>query len=141
MQILTIAGNVGKDAVLRTTGGGDNVLGFSLAVDNGKDANGNKRDATWYDCSIWGKRATSLQSYITKGTKLVLTGRPTTRAHEGKAYLGISVNDLSFMGGGQQGGAQGGSDGGGYDQSPEGGARPSSRDMDDEIPFAPEWRI
>lgn len=135
MQILTIAGNVGKDAVLRTTGGGDNVLGFSLAVDNGKDANGNKRDATWYDCSIWGKRATSLQSYITKGTKLVLTGRPTTRAHEGKAYLGISVNDLSFMGGGQQGGAQGGSDGGGYDQSPEGYNAPSPRALDDEIPF------
>ena len=106
MQVTMIAGNVGKDAVLRRTGNGDAVLGFSVAVDNGKDKNGNKRDATWYDCSIWGKRAESLQNHITKGTKLVLTGRPTAREHNGKAYLGISVNELTFMGGGSEGGTQ-----------------------------------
>jgi len=103
MQQLTIAGNVGKDAELRRTGNGDAVLGFSVAVDNGKDKNGNKRDSTWFDCSIWGKRAESLERYITKGTKVVLTGRPTAREHNGKAYLGISVNDLTFMGGNGQG--------------------------------------
>jgi len=36
MQNLTIAGNCGKDAELRTTQGGDQVLNFSLAVDNGQ---------------------------------------------------------------------------------------------------------
>lgn len=125
MQTLTIAGNVGKDAVLRRTQGGDAVLSFSLAVDNGKAKDGTKRDSTWFDCSIWGKRAESLESHITKGTKLVLRGRPTARAHEGKAYLGISVDDLTFMGG-----ASGGSSGG-YDQSPAG----ADRQLDDEIPF------
>ena len=102
MQVLMIAGNVGRDAELRTAGNGDKVLGFSVAVDNGKDTNGNKRDATWYDCSVWGKRAEGLAGHITKGTKLVLTGRPTARAHEGKAYLGINVDQLEFMGGGQE---------------------------------------
>lgn len=130
MQVLIVAGNVGKDAELRRTNSGDAVLGFSLAVDNGKDKNGNKRDSTWYDCSIWGKRAESLQSYITKGTKLTLTGRPTTREHNGKAYLGIVVNDLTFMGGSQGGGdRQGGSAQDSY-QAP-----PADRDLDDEIPF------
>lgn len=127
MQILTIAGTVGKDAVLRNTQGGEAVLNFSLAVDNGKDAQGNKRDATWYDCSIWGKRATSLQNHITKGGKLTLSGRPTARAHDGKAYLGITVNDLSFQGGGQR-----------QDGEPLGSHQdngPSRNDMDDEIPF------
>ncbi len=102
MQILTIAGNVGKDATLRTTNGGDQVLSFSLAIDNGKDKNGSKRDATWVDCSIWGKRAESLNGHITKGSKLALSGRPTVREYEGKAYLGLSVETLTFMGGGQQ---------------------------------------
>ena len=123
MQILTIAGNVGKDAELRRTQSGDAVLGFSLAVDNGKDASGNKRDATWFDCSIWGKRAEALQHHITKGSKLVLSGRPTAREHNGKAYLGINVNELSFMGCGeprQQGQQQSSAPAGGYD---------------DEIPF------
>ena len=136
MQKLIIAGNVGKDAVLRRTQSGDAVLGFSLAVDNGKDKQGNKRDSTWFDCSIWGKRAESLERHITKGLKLTLIGRPTTRAHDGKAYLGIAVDDLTFMGGGQQGGSQGGYDqSGGYDQGGQGGYGGQPRDLEDEVPF------
>lgn len=104
MQVLSIAGNVGKDAVLRYTQGKDAVLGFSLAVDNGKDKAGQKREATWYDCSIWGERAKALESHIKKGSRLALSGRPTVRVHEGKAYLGLSVDQLSFMGGGESSG-------------------------------------
>jgi len=133
MQQLTIAGNVGKDAELRQTQNGDQVLNFSIAVDNGKDKDGNKRDATWFDCSLWGKRASSLQSYITKGTKLVVTGRPTTREYNGKAYLGCSVGELTFMGGGQQRDQQRSQ---GY-----GAGGSAMSDMDDEIPFAAEWRV
>lgn len=149
MQKLIIAGNVGRDAELRRTGNGDAVLGFSVAVDQGKDANGNKRDALWVDCSVWGKRAESLQSYITKGTRLTVEGRPTVRAHEGKAYLGMSVNDLTFQGGGadRQQDNRGGYDQGGYGGSQGGhsssgygaGGRPGG-DMDDEINFAMEAR-
>ena len=138
MQNLTIAGNCGKDAELRTTQGGDQVLNFSLAVDNGKDKQGNKRDPSWFDCSIWGKRASSLESYITKGTKLVLTGRPTARAYKDKAYLGITVNELTFMGSAsdrQRDGHQQSSDG--YGSGYGAGGRPGSSDLDDEIPFAP----
>jgi single-strand DNA-binding protein len=134
---LTIAGTVGRDAELRNTQGGDAVLGFSIAVDNGKDKNGNKREATWVNCSIWGKRAESLRSHITKGTKLALTGRPGVNVYEGKGSLTLSVNDLTFMGGAKQ------EDRGGYDQSPSGynaGGRPSN-DIDDDLPFAAEWRV
>jgi single-strand DNA-binding protein len=46
METLIIAGTVGKDAVLRRTGNNDAVLGFSVAVDQGKDKNGNKREHT-----------------------------------------------------------------------------------------------
>lgn len=125
MQVLMIAGTVGKDAVLRKTMGGDDVLGFSLAVDNGKDKNGEKRDATWYDCAIWGKRAASLERHITKGSKLALTGRPTTRCYEDKAYLGIKVSDLTFMGGNASE-----KRGGGGSEAPQ-----QSYDLNDDIPF------
>lgn len=128
MQILTIAGNCGKDAELRRTQAGDAVLGFSLAVDNGKDASGQKRPATWFDCSIWGKRAEALQHHITKGTKLVLSGRPTARAHDGKGYLGINVSELTFMGGSDRGD--------GYQQSKTpAGAHGGGMDDQDSIPF------
>lgn len=104
MQILMIAGNVGNVKDLKEVGG-DKVLNFSIAVDNGKDKNGEKRDPTWYDCALWGKRAESLAPYIEKGSKLAVNGRPGARAHEGKAYLSLTVNELTFMGGGGERGA------------------------------------
>lgn len=137
MQILTIAGNVGKDAVLRRTQGGDAVLGFSLAVDNGKDKDGNSRPATWFDCSVWGKRAEALEKHIVKGTKLALAGRPSARAHEGKAYLGITVEQLTFMGsaGNVRGhSAEEAERGDGPGKSKSSGVRHDTLDTDD-IPF------
>lgn len=102
MQVTMIAGNVGKDAELRRTKSGDAVLGFSVAVDNGKDSNGNKRESTWYRCSIWGKRAESLENYIKRGTKLALSGRVGVDVYEGRGSLTLSVNELTFMGGQQE---------------------------------------
>jgi single-strand DNA-binding protein len=139
MMQLTIAGNVGKDSELRNTANGDSVLSFSLAVDGGKDKNGNKRDSTWFDCSIWGKRADALQGYIKKGSKLVVTGRPTAREYQGKVYLGCTVQELTFMGGGQSGGGNGDSQDSGYSGgygAPAGGGVPDPLDGDS-IPFAP----
>jgi len=127
MISMTVAGNVGRDAQLRRTQGGDPVLGFSVAVDMGKDKNGNKRDAVWVNCSIWGKRAESLETYVTKGTKLVLTGRPGVNVYEGKGSLTLSVNDLTFMGGSQQ--QRSDEDRGGYDEPPP------RDDLDSDIPF------
>jgi single-strand DNA-binding protein len=132
METLIIAGTVGKDAELRRTNNGDAVLGFSVAVDQGKDKNGQKRETKWYDASLWGKRAESLQSYITKGTKLTLQGRPTAREHQGKVYMGIAVNDLTFMGGVSQRDTSQQDQGGGY-QQPLG--VDYQGDLDDEIPF------
>lgn len=142
MQQLIIAGTVGRDAELRQTQNGDDVLNFSIAVDNGKDRDGNKRDATWYDCSLWGKRANSLQSHIRKGDKLTVTGRPGAREHNGKVYLQCSVNELTFMGGGQRR-DDGQRESGGYDQGGYGaGGRPGGgMDDQDSIPFTWEGRV
>ena len=126
MQLLSIAGIVGKDAVLRSTQGGDDVLNFSIAVDNGKDRNGDKRNPTWFDCSVWGERAKSLAPHILKGSRLALSGRPSARAHEGKAYLGLTVDGLTFMGGKPDGERQG--------QQAQTAPR-ESYDLNDDIPF------
>ena len=123
MLTMIIAGNVGKDAVLRTTQGGDPVLGFSIAVDGGKDKNGNKRDSTWVQCNVWGKRAESLNSHITKGTKLVVSGRPGVDVYEGKGRLTLSVQDLTFMGNAKER----------TDQEPQTNSRADIDDQD--IPF------
>jgi len=123
MLNMTIAGTVGKYAVLRKTNNGDAVLGFSIAVDNGKDKNGNKRETTWVHCSIWGKRAESLEQYITKAKKMVLTGRPSVSVYEGKGSLTLSVNDFTFMGGGDR------------DEAPRQHEEPRNDIDDSDIPF------
>ena len=119
---MTIAGNVGKDAVLRNTQGGDPVLGFSIAIDGGKDKNGNKRDSIWVQCNVWGKRAESLNTHITKGTKLVVSGRPGVDVYEGKGRLTLSVQDLTFMGNAKER----------TEQEPQQNSRD---DLEDSIPF------
>ena len=136
MLNMTIAGNVGRDAVLRRTNSGDAVLGFSLAVDMGKDKSGSKRDSVWINCSIWGKRAESLERYITKGSKLVLSGRPGVNVYEGNGSLTLSVQELTFMGGAQDRQDDGyGSGDYGHDPQQNDNYSGGQSDLDEEIPF------
>jgi len=126
MQITIIAGNVGKDAVLRRTQNDDAVLSFNVAVSNGNDKNGNKRESTWYACSVWGKRAESLENHIKKGTKLSLSGRVGVNVYEGRGSLTLNVDELTFMGGAAQ------------EREPvryQEHDEPLPNDIDDEIPF------
>lgn len=130
MQIAHIAGNVGKDATLKNLQNGDKVLSFSVAVDNGRD-----KESTWYDCSMFGKRAEALGQYITKGSKVTVMGRLSVRTHEGKAYLQISVSEITLQGGNQGGGNRSPSRGNGGASQSGGYSAPGG--MDDDIPFAP----
>jgi single-strand DNA-binding protein len=138
MQIVMLAGNVGKDAKLNTLRDGEKVLNFSIAVDNGRD-----KDPTWWDCAVWGKRAEALERYVLKGTKLAISGRPSVRVHEDKAYLGCTVQELTFQSSSQRNDDdRGSSRGRDDDRDSRGSSRSSSRapafepgGMDDDIPF------
>lgn len=112
MQIITIAGNVGKDPVLRRTQGGDPILGFSVAVSNGRDAK-----PTWFDVSVFGKQAMSLDPLIGKGTSLTVNGRFSTREHDGKTYLQVAASEVKLQGGAQQSGRSEGQQSGQQQQS------------------------
>lgn len=143
MKSITIAGRIGKDAETRTTQGGDQVTGFTVAVDEGF---GDKKRTLWFDCSQWGKRGAAVAQYLTKGTSVTVTGDLSTREYEGKTYLTIRAHDLTL-----QGGKPSGRDdvtGTAYDQSiganaydSGAGGRPSNYDDGGDIPFAAEWRI
>lgn len=95
MNNWTIAGNVGKDAVLRHIPQGDPVLNFSVGVTERK---GQENVTLWVDCSLWGKRAESLEQYIGKGQKVVVSGQAGVRVHDGKAYMTLRVSDVTLQG-------------------------------------------
>ena len=121
MKQITIAGNIGKDAETRSTGQGDSVTSFTVAV------NDRKKNTTWFDVSLWGKRGQSLAQYLTKGGKVCVSGELSTREYEGKTYLQVNAAEVTLMGGEarqeRQEPAGGGRPGGGYD------------DLDDDLPF------
>jgi single-strand DNA-binding protein len=93
MKTITIAGNVGKDAEVRQTQGGQSVTGFTVAVTDRQKA------TTWFDVSLWGKRGETVAQYVTKGAKIVVTGELSTREHNGKTYLTVNASDVTLMGG------------------------------------------
>lgn len=142
MKSITIAGNIGRDAVTRTTQGGEAVTGWTVAVEERK---GQEKRTLWFDCNLWGKRGESLAQYLTKGSKVAVTGDLSTREHEGKTYLTVRVSEVTLLGGGQRDDApRTDAKAAAYAaQAPYGapaGGFGAGRDMDDEIPFAPEWR-
>ena len=101
MNVLTISGNIGRDAEVRNAGG-TSVAGFSLAMKSGY---GDKAQTIWVDCSLWGKPAESgLVQYLKKGQFVVVTGEMGTREHEGKTYITLRVNGVTL--GGKQDGQQ-----------------------------------
>lgn len=128
MKNVTIAGRLGKNAELRRTQSGDPVLSFSVAVDDGY---GQNKRTLWFDCSVWGKRGESLADHLRKGSAVAVSGDLSTREYEGKTYLTVRVNELTLQGGKQERQSQQS-----YAQASGGGPV----DLDDSIPFGPEWR-
>lgn len=140
MKTITIAGNIGKDATTRTTGQGDKVTGWSVAVE---EHQGQEKRTIWFDCNLWGKRGETLAQYLTKGSKVAVAGELSTRAHEGKTYLTIRADQVTLLGGGEKREERQDDrprDNDRARQAPPAQGRSSRDDMDDMIPFSPEFR-
>lgn len=137
MNVLTIAGNLGKDAEIRHMPDGTPVASFSVADSQGRD-----KPTIWWRCQLFGKRAESLTPYLTKGAQVTVTGSVTERDWTDKdgmarKSMDVRVNDVALQGSRPQQDAP--------QQAPQRPAqrpapsRPASREefegMDDDIPF------
>ena len=130
MKTITIAGNIGRDAETRTTQGGDKVTGWSVAVE---ERNGRDKRTIWFDIALWGKRGQALAPYLTKGSRVAVSGDLSMREHNGKTYLTVKASEVTLLGGGEPGE---------HVNMPPGfeGTAPAEvdrrrADLDDEIPF------
>lgn len=135
MKSITITGRMGKDSVLRLTNEGKAVLSFSVAVDKGY---GQNKTVIWFDCSLWGKRGENLAQYLLKGTKITAIGDFDMREHNGKTYPLVDVQTIEFDNPKASERQQSGEQQSIYQPHTGGGS--FTQDMDDDIPFAPEWR-
>jgi single-strand DNA-binding protein len=78
---VTLLGRLGKDAELRSTQSGKQVLNWSMATsEQWKDDKGQKQERTeWHNCVMWGNYAAAVAQYMTKGKRLHVTGQLQTR--------------------------------------------------------------
>lgn len=105
MNLLVIEGHLGKAAEIRTTPGGKQVVGFSVATNQGW---GENKKVVWFRCSWWGDRGVKVAEYMTKGAHVLVTGRIdeepriwTGRTGDPAASLEVTVTDITLLGGGR----------------------------------------
>jgi single-strand DNA-binding protein len=99
MNSLTITGNLGKDAEMRSLPDGTSVLSFSVADNQGKD-----KPSIWWNCALFGKRADALAQYLTKGQQVTVVGNVTEREWTDKdgakrKSMDVRVGDVALQGG------------------------------------------
>lgn len=120
MLNLSLAGTVGRDAECKNTQGGTELCNFPVAVNIGY---GEHKSTVWVDVTRWGKGAQGLAKFLTKGSKVAVTGEMSTREHNGKTYIQCRADNVTLMGSG----------GGAKERVPASTETPI--DLDDEIPF------
>ena len=79
---------------------GKAVTTFSLAIDDGKEENG-ERKATFFDCESWEKMAETCAKYLHKGDLVQVTGEMVHRVYMDSTnakrdYYGVRVNGIEF---------------------------------------------
>lgn len=83
VNLCTFIGNLGQDAELRYTANGNSVANFSMAVSRSFQREGKREEeTTWVPVVVWGKPAEFVGQYATKGRKVYVQGRLTTRSWE-----------------------------------------------------------
>lgn len=78
MNKVFLIGNITKDIELRQSNSGKFVVEFSVAINNGKDQQGNELPADFVNCTAWNKTAEVLSKYTNKGSKISVEGAMKT---------------------------------------------------------------
>lgn len=74
MNKVFLIGRTVRDLELKSTTSGKEYVQFDIAIDNGKDKEGNKRGATFVQCVAWEKSAEILSIYLHKGNQIAIVG-------------------------------------------------------------------
>lgn len=157
---VNLLGNVGGDPEVRVMNNGDKVASFSLATsEHWKDkTTGEKKETTeWHRVIVFNQNLIGIvEEYVKKGSKVGVTNaQMKTRKYQDKdgvdrytteVVIGRFRGEISLEGAPK--GVERDEHGYGQtrtregNQEPASGGRPGSMkdQLNDEIPFAPEWR-
>lgn len=99
-----ISGNLTRDLELRATASGMPVAAFGVAVN---DRRKNNQTGEWedypnfVDCTMFGNRATALQPYLHKGSKVAIEGKlrwsQWEKDEQKRSKLEVIVDEIELM--------------------------------------------
>lgn len=138
-----IVGNLGGDPELRYMQDGRPVCNFSVAVSErwrDRQSGEQREKTTWYRVSVWGNQAESCNTYLSKGSRVLVTGNVSAHGYmnnngEAAASLNLNARSVRFLSSrGESEGYQGGQQRGSGQQ----GGQQDSRRRDDRASNYPE---
>ena len=101
MNQLTIIGNLTKNPELRSTQDGVSVCGFTVAVNRQKTKNNADPGADFFNVNAWRGLGENCAKYLTKGSKVCVSGRVSLRTwdKDGKhgASLEVLADEVEFL--------------------------------------------
>ncbi|MEU4339872.1 single-stranded DNA-binding protein [Nocardia sp. NPDC023852] len=151
--VITVIGNLTADPELRFTPAGQAVANFTVAsTPRVFDRNSNEwkdGEALFLRCNIWREAAENVAESLTRGSRVIVSGRLKQRSYETREgekrtvvelevdevgpslrYATAKVNKTSRGGGGGGFGSGGGGGGGNYASSGSGGGRSGGAEDD-----------
>lgn len=102
MNECIFTGNLSKDPEVRYTPGGTAVATLSLAVNSKVKIKEEWKDEVLFiNCVLFGKRAEAMYNNLSKGSKILVSGRLATRTweYEGKTHYKTELlaNNIEFL--------------------------------------------
>ena len=115
-----IVGNLGRDPELRYLQSGTAVCNLNVAVSESwsdRQSGERREKTTWYRVAVWGAQAENCNQYLSKGSRVLVTGTVSARGYtnnagEAAASLELRARDVRFMSSRQDDGGAGGAGGG-----------------------------
>lgn len=100
-----LIGNLGNDPEIINLESGKTLAKFTIATNESyKNAEGEKiTDTQWHNIVAWGKTATIVEKYLSKGKEVAVEGKLTSRSYETKEgtkrYITeVVCNELLMLG-------------------------------------------
>ncbi len=106
LAVATVVGRLTRDAELKYTNSGQAICSFSVAT-NSRVKKGDQwvDEPNYWDIDLWGKKAESVNQYLTKGKLVAVNGdmRQDKWEKDGQQRMKVRINanDVQLIGGGQ----------------------------------------
>jgi single-strand DNA-binding protein len=94
MNNVILIGRLTRDPEVKYTGNNMAIARFSVAIDRGKDKDGNDRGADFPNIVVFGKQAENCEKYLAKGRMVAIQGHLQTGSYDDKDGKKVYTTDV-----------------------------------------------